>query len=468
MAVQDEGPHDIAESTRELASEDFLFHLYRGSELLQDNRVGEAKEELEQALQLQPRDPKGQDLLAVVYFRLGMYPRAIQIYELLLKDNPNEPALLVNLALCYLKTGQSIQARTALEDLVRFAPEHRRGWGYLGLCYERIGELEKAEQAFERAGHAQMAKRVADRRTSSGPRTDPDPVPPAEAAHIRRAAAAAFQELDAGELSFALAEPTARRSESGTWRAVEIGEAVKTHSQPPPPPQAQTISVPTHQESRDRDPMRAPRQLSHSLRDGRIHTPPNEEVGMHTCGLVVVHGTGDGETFAARLEALRSYSGSLATRMLERQSRTPSHEPFGGIGSPLLRLTVGGTVLFGPRPGHRLVPFKLQNEQVFLREDVVLGFELALTYENGKLPFAEGEALQIVQLKGSGTVVIELLDPWVTLEATADRSVTVRRESLIGWIGRLVPRTLPPNEAPAAQRGLVALVGEGTVLVSGR
>src|SRR3990167_8809802 len=103
MAVQDEGPHDIAESTRELASEDFLFHLYRGSELLQDNRVGEAKEELEQALQLQPRDPKGQDLLAVVYFRLGMYPRAIQIYELLARDNPNEPALLVNLALCYLK-----------------------------------------------------------------------------------------------------------------------------------------------------------------------------------------------------------------------------------------------------------------------------------------------------------------------------------------------------------------------------
>lgn len=468
MAVQDEGPHDqtIAESTRELASEDFLFHLYRGSELLQDNRVGEAKEELEQALQLQPRDPKGQDLLAVVYFRLGLYPRAIQIYEVLARDNPGEPALMVNLALCYLKTGQSQSARLALEELVRVAPDHRRAWGYLGLCYERMGDLEKAEQAFERAGHAQMARRVAERRVS-GPRTDPDPVPPAEAAQIRRAAAAAFQELDAGELSFALAEPTARRSESGTWRAVEIGEAVKTHSQPPPPPQqSPTMSVPAQQEARD--PIRAPRQLQQSLRDGRIHTPPNEDVGLHTCGLIVVHGTGDGETFAARLESLRSYAGSLTTRMLERQSRTPSHEPFGGIGSPLLRLTIGGTVLFGPRPGHRLVAFKLQNEQVFLREDVILGFELALAYENGKLPFSEGEAMHVVQLKGTGTVVIELLDPWVTLEANADRSVTVRRESLVGWIGRLVPRTLPPQEAPSAQRGLVALVGEGTVLVSGR
>src|SRR5882762_4308640 len=70
------------------ATEDFLFHLYRGSELLQDNRVHEAKEELEQALRLQPRDAKGQDLLAVVYFRLGLYPRSIEIYEELMRDFP--------------------------------------------------------------------------------------------------------------------------------------------------------------------------------------------------------------------------------------------------------------------------------------------------------------------------------------------------------------------------------------------
>src|SRR5215472_3922589 len=81
------------ESTRDVANEDFLFHLYRGSELLQDNRVLEAKSELEHALTLQPRDPKGQDLLAVVYFRIGLYPRAIQIYESLKHESPDEPSL---------------------------------------------------------------------------------------------------------------------------------------------------------------------------------------------------------------------------------------------------------------------------------------------------------------------------------------------------------------------------------------
>ena len=88
-----------AESTRDVAQEDFLFHLYRGSELLQENRVLEAKEELEFALTMQPSDPKGQDLLGAVYFRLGLYPRAIQIYEALEHGFPNDASIKVNLAL---------------------------------------------------------------------------------------------------------------------------------------------------------------------------------------------------------------------------------------------------------------------------------------------------------------------------------------------------------------------------------
>src|SRR5215510_2098729 len=105
------------------ATEDFLFHLYRGSELLQDNRVHEAKEELEQALKLQPRDAKGQDLLAVVYFRLGLYPRAIEIYEELIGEFADDAALAQNLSLCYLKTGQPDKARTLLERLVMHQPD---------------------------------------------------------------------------------------------------------------------------------------------------------------------------------------------------------------------------------------------------------------------------------------------------------------------------------------------------------
>src|SRR5579883_1637657 len=63
-------------SAAEGAPEDFLFHLYRGSELLQENRALEAQAELEFALALRPLDAKGQDLLAAACFRVGSFARA--------------------------------------------------------------------------------------------------------------------------------------------------------------------------------------------------------------------------------------------------------------------------------------------------------------------------------------------------------------------------------------------------------
>src|SRR5215475_4300227 len=123
MAERDAQRHPHAPD-RDLAAEDFLFHLYRGSELLQDNRVHEAKSELEQALALQPSDPKGQDLLGIVYFRLGMYPRAIAIYERLVQRHPTAIEPRINLALSYLKTGQPVQARAELEKVLEHSPSH--------------------------------------------------------------------------------------------------------------------------------------------------------------------------------------------------------------------------------------------------------------------------------------------------------------------------------------------------------
>ena len=87
---------DSEEVPSDTGNEDFLFHLYRGSELLQDNRAHEAKEELERALRMQPNDTKGQDLLALVYFRLGHYPRAIAIYMQLRGESPEDATLLLN------------------------------------------------------------------------------------------------------------------------------------------------------------------------------------------------------------------------------------------------------------------------------------------------------------------------------------------------------------------------------------
>ena len=171
--------------------EDFLFHLYRGSELLQDNCAEEAKEELERALRMQPLDVEGQGLLGAVYFRLGLYPRAIEIYRDVIRACPDEVTPKLNLALCCLKTGQPSESRDLLEDVLRRAPEHRRAWGYLGLSFERLGEYAKARHAFERADQPHLARRMQQliEELSAAPS---ERNPPRE--ELRRAAANAVEE----------------------------------------------------------------------------------------------------------------------------------------------------------------------------------------------------------------------------------------------------------------------------------
>jgi uncharacterized protein (AIM24 family) len=472
--------HAFGDAGRDVANEDFLFHLYRGSELLQDNRVLEAKSELEHALTLQPRDPKGQDLLAVVYFRIGLYPHAIQIYEELLRDNPKDHALRLNLALCYLKTGQAQAAREQLEMVVQHNPLHRRAWGYLGLAFERLGDLDKAMHAFERGSHTQMAKRLLDRggRTTVAPPEDGTPI---EHAAIRAAAGAAFEELDAGELSFSLAAQEKPKNEVEHWHAREPG-AEPAPLRPSAPPPSLSVPRPRHDtlewgiatsgepSARTQRGLGSPRSIVDVARDARLAFP-DDGVTLLEGGLALVK-TGEppsGQRFAARLESIRAYRGDVTTDVMQRQTRGQAmNETFGGIGTPIIAVAGEGHVVLGPRPSHKLFSFLLHDEVAFVREEHLMGFELSLTYENGRLAVGEGDTAFMVQLRGVGAVLLELLDPVATLEVTSDRGATLRRECLVGWIGRLVPRALSISESPCGQRGLVGFSGDGAILLAAR
>jgi Flp pilus assembly protein TadD len=484
-------PQSMAvESTREQSQEDFLFHLYRGSELLQENRVLEAKEELEYALTVQPTDAKGQDLLGAVYFRLGLYPRAIQIYDSLERAFPNDASIKVNLALCHLKTGQPDQAKRALQDAVRINPEHKRAWGYLGLALQKLGELEASQIAFERGGHAMMAKRVTERRqraqTPAPSRTAGTEVDEG----VRSVAETAFSELDAGELRFSLAEPAPPKPADGPWHTVEPGDATKAAGIAVPPMSRrqagsvhENVTVPPASKvpriaaaGLTAAPPAAPvpaQAIAHDALPSLLTLGAEQSVARHDAGVVLARTTEE-QPFAARLDSLRVVAGNITTRVLHRRTRdAETSEVLGGIGSPVVRLTGSAELVLGPRTSHELATLSLDDEIAFLREDALLGFELRLTYENGRLavdPAGEAaprnEGVHLVQLRGKGAIVLEVVDSLARVPCTSGRSVLVRREWIVGWLGRLVPRALPPSEAPSGQRGLIAFSGDGTVLVS--
>jgi uncharacterized protein (AIM24 family) len=492
-------------SSRDVAGEDFLFHLYRGSELLQDNRVHDAKAELEQALSLQPSDPKGQDLLGIVYFRLGLYPRAISIYEQLIRLHPDAIEPRINLALSYLKTGQPAQARHELEKVVEQSPGHSRAWGYLGLAFQRLGDYERASYAFSAGGHDGMARRLVEMAASGGALSiHPEPPAPAKA-EMRRAAGDALAEMDRDDAPFRSAEEAAATpghssqpppATSGPWSAIEPGltqrrpqgsgpaslgrdgvAAAIVPSLPPlalnafaapPPPQLPALPPDAVGPPSRRSSVTAPRRPSEVARDTLLVFPRDLPVSLHASGVVLVQAPNG---FATRIEAVRSmaYAAGQSSSVLQRRARGRTlDEPLGGASSPVVEIAGKVELVLAPSGGHRLWPIQLEDEALYLREDILLGLEVGVSYENGRLPVGDGEAIPMVQLRGPGVVVVSLPDRVASIEITEGRSTSVRGGSVIGWIGRVVPRALVTSEAPGGSRGFVAFAGEGMVLLDER
>ncbi|MGK3994778.1 tetratricopeptide repeat protein [Sorangium sp. So ce1024] len=582
---------DPRPSTREVAAEEFLFHLHRGSELLQDNRVHAAKAELERALSLQPSDPKGQDLLGIVYFRLGLYPRAIAIYERLIQAHPEAVEPRINLALSYLKTGQPAQARSELEKALEQNPKHQRAWGYLGLAFQRMGDYERASHAFAAGGHEAMARRLLDMTggaTSRYPMEPPDTEdqPPIQAradarAEVQRAAGEAVQALDRAGAGFRH-DSDLPRIPSGTWSAIEPGRetmptipappsvrslgidarggaagasrapgprgaaaptvpsmpavqapvaggaqpAVRRGSLPPEEPSATGRfsvrgSLPPEEPSAtgrfsvrgalsSEEPsatgrfsvagpatgdaalssrkaaarssslppaappataplaVQPPETLLGLVRERLLSFPREVAVARHATGVVLVQAA---KGFVARLDGLRTMSvhTGTATHVLKRQARGRIFdEPLGGPSTPFVEIGGRCELVLGASEGRRLHAVTLGEEPIYLREDVLIGFELPIGYENGRLPAGDGESVAMVQLRGRGHAVLSVPERAAALEITPSRPTSTRATAVLGWMGRLLPRTLPPADAPGGVQGFVTFGGEGMVLVDGR
>lgn len=444
-------------------NEEFLFHLYRGSELLQDNCVGEAKEELERALSLQPRDAEGQALLGVVYFRLGLYPRAIQIYEDLIRYLPGEATPRVNLALCYLKTGQLLRAREVLEEVILIDRQHRRAWGYLGLVFERLGELAKAEAAFERAGQPQMAGRVRRMAGDAGTAAAPSASPTARE-ELRQFARDAEQHLEQ-ETVFARAEPEpeAAVSRSGLWRALELGAAAVLDPEPPirapaverlsPEPAAPAAAAPLAPAEPPRTVTAWLAQLLSGRRGPRLPSS---------------HTIDDAAGFSVRLDALSALSNgeasSTGVRLFRRARGQDLSEPLGGPDATFLRFEAVRALSLG-RSRQRLASLELGAERLFVRETHLVGFSADVSYETGRLASAYGSELVLVHLWGTGRVLLDVPPGLSALAVDPGASVVARARCVFGWTGRLLPQALPAAQAPGGARGFVSFSGEGALLL---
>jgi Flp pilus assembly protein TadD len=433
------------------ANEDFLFHLSRGSELLMQNRVVEAKEELERALSFQPRDAQSQDLLAGVYFRLGVYPTAIELWRQILRDFPDDPILHVNLGLCFLKTGQPEEARDHLLQAIDLDPDHERAYGYLGLVLWRLGKLDAARDAFLRGGQLTMAKRMEEALAES------EPPPPAvtdsqdaetavedsDVTAMRDAAGEAEARLFRNEVALSL-ELERPQKNQGQWRVVETG------ADPMPRVRRASRSLPAF----------SPPPLGAVAESWAVELPEDTPLAIGTEGELLIQTKG---AVHARIGGLRAVRGEMKREPVYRRyrGRAPS-EPMGDADDPIVRWAgPTGAILAAPA-GARFHALRVSGAHLYVREELVQAFDDRVSYESGKLPLA-GEPVVLLSFHGEGTVVLRLPRRPSGLEVTADQEVRVDPASLVGWTGRLFPTQIQDPDPASVP---LAFKGQGILLVT--
>ncbi|MFO0680622.1 MAG: tetratricopeptide repeat protein [Sandaracinus sp.] len=433
--------------------EEFLFHLSRGSEYLVENHVERAKEELERALRYQPDDAKGQDLLASVYFRLGLYPRAIEIWSRLARQYPNDLALRVNLGLVLLKTGQPEDARASFQRATEIDPGHARAYRYLGLAQWRCGELDRARASFLKGGEVTMARRMEEmlgdapaEEKPARPSLAPSSAGSEPAPHdgVRSAASGALERLASSNSTPPLAVEEAAHeapAASGRWSVVEQGrEAVP-----------RTVRR-EHAEGRT-----DVSSLAQRIDAWSVETDQAPSLSVAANGLLVLSAKHE---VVSRLGRVRASRGVLTGHTIPRRGRGEREAEdavLGGLAAPLLRLPGPVHAFVAPPPEERFVAIALSEDVVFVVESRLEAFDASLSHEAARV----GRDVEVVSLRGTGNLVLRVPAEPSALDVRTGDVALADPSALVGWTGRL----FPVDAESSAVEGRLAFRGEGTLLV---
>lgn len=478
--------------------DEFVFHLHRGVELLEEGRSLEAKEALELALSERPKDPESQALLALVYFRLGLYPRAIEIYRVLAVAHPDTLSLKVNLAVCYLKTGQHALAEEALIAVVGTDPSHTRAWAYLALAHERLGEHGKAARAYELGGHPRQAERA--RALAEG---RPDPL---EANRVRDVASAFFDELAEERVEFRLAAPSQPTSR-GTWTTHEPGrpheEAIESDvvtpaayapsslrpTRPPfaprpshpPPPDPEIARLPSFSPEPDQPrpatPSREPApafEVSPFFGVGppALGSTNPAELGRRgtdaRAGLCVVD-VRRNAPLTVRGEGVFGFEGTLEQTPITRELAPNSVETW-------VRFAGEGRLVLAPRGRKNalvIAPEQADARSIASKADA-RGFGLAVRPEHvlahgemhgdgpTEFEWKDGVRIRLLRLRADALAMLEIAGGLVEMPLRG-RAFMIRREVFVACDGGV--DIAPYEDAELGQRGLLRATGHGRLLL---
>jgi len=168
-----------------------------------------------------------------------------------------------------------------------------------------------------------------------------------------------------------------------------------------------------------------------------------------------------------RLDGVHVTGGDLSYELAMRRSRGhQTEERFDYNGTPLHTVSGRGYLVAVPSAGssQTFLSVVLDDDILYLREDLVFAFEPTLRWESGNVPGLRGK-LPVVQFRGDGALAARLKRPLVRVKLPPHGLVFIDADRLAGWIGRVIPRAVvPPTGGPLGAM-CIECTGEGVVLV---
>jgi thioredoxin-like negative regulator of GroEL len=413
---------DIQEDEQgEEIDDDFLYHLYQGGELLQAGRMLDAKEHLEKAFTLKPTNPRGQNLLGLVYFKMGVLPRAIDIYRNLIDRFGEDVTLRVNLGMVYIKAGMLNEAEEQLRRAIELKPDHEKARRYLGLVLSKKGRVEETRTQLDK-----INIQNADSETDLGIDELPQQQKPRSVMQgaVAEVAEQGYRELDEKEYPFQpvsdMASPIATEKSSleETWHTTEP-----------------IIEYPG--------------------------VAKEEAVTFRLDGdALVVRSTG---RIFTRLQGIFSVDGDLKFLPLNKRFKGEiTRHSFDKGSRAMMQVDGSGRLLIYPVEHSRFYIHHQDKEPSYFQEDQVFAFSDTAPWENGVLPAENAEGLRIFHLMGSADLVFLSVGSVRFRKLENDGRIMLLANRLVGWAGPLVPRLLQAN--PLLPEGLwIELKGMGTV-----
>ena len=450
--------------------------LTRGTEQLKKGELDLAQRSFRIALDQDPENVRALALLGLTYFRGNQFDQARPIYEHLVERAPIDAAHRMNLGLVYLKLNEADRAISALEASRALDPSGTHTVTYLGLAYARAGRYAEAYRSFLLAGQtefateieinlttgereaiqAQLARTVAPAGAAARPASGP--VPRVSQPELT---------VDSATVRASAAPPSTEQRTEDSMQFVLPPRAVAV---PAPAPGVSMISQavaaaparPAAVAERTPSGGLAPRPLSELATDELIRPEDGPEVfEVGAGGSLLIRVT---DRVLTRLDGVHVTGGDLGYEVATRRSRgTQTEERFDHGGSPLHVVTGTGYLLALP-DDRTFFALGLDDDILYLREDLVFAFEASLRWESGNVPGLRGQ-LPVVQFRGDGGLVLRAAKPLVRVKLPAQGVVLVDAARLAGWIGRVIPRAVVPQGGGPLGATCIECTGEGIILI---